>query len=106
MHELSQRTIQVTFDPTSAVISYQGNNTSGTFSAYIKKDTLEYEWEDTTLAFFLRTRRAISLEDDERQLEGIEPRKGLSTRQMSEILIQCIVVGPVGEPLEGVEGLF
>jgi hypothetical protein len=107
MHELSQQTMQVTFDPASAVISYQGNGSSGAFRPHLKQDTLEYGWENTTpsgvatLASALRKPRAIRFKDDEpHQLEDDDPQKAFSTKQMSEILIHCIVVGPVGEPLE------
>jgi|GEM_PF-3414207 hypothetical protein len=109
MHELRQQTMQVTFDPASAVISYQGNGSSGKFGPRVKKNALEYGWENTSpseLASALRNpRRAIRFENDEPKLEGDDPQKAFSTKQMSEILIHCIVVGPVREPLEAVEGL-
>ena len=88
MHELSKRTMQVTFNPASAVISYQGNSGIGAFRPRVEEDALEYRWENTTRCGVARPSRELRLGDD-------EPR--VSTKRMSEILIHCIVVEPVGE---------
>jgi hypothetical protein len=90
MHELSERTMQVTFDPASAVISYQGNSGKGVFRSRVKRDALEYGWENTTPCGIAKPRRAIRPEDD-------KPPMALSTKKMTEIIIHCIVVEPVRE---------
>ena len=97
MHELSGRTMQVTFDPASGVITYQGNSGKGEFRPRVEGDTLEYGWEywweTTTLPLFTSTKRAIALEDD----KPPKPPMAYSTERMSEIIIQCIVEEPVRE---------
>lgn len=87
-HELSERTMQVTFDPASAVVSYQGNSGKGAFSPRVEEDALEYGWEDTIPCGVAKPKRAIRLKDD-------EPPMALSTKEMSEIIIRCVVVEPV-----------
>jgi hypothetical protein len=90
MHELSGRTIQVTFDPVSAVVSYQGNSGKGAFRPRLQEDALEYEWENTTPCGVAKPKRAIRLEDD-------GPARVFTTSEMSEIIIHCSVVEPVRE---------
>ncbi len=89
-HELSERTMQVTFDPASAVVSYQGNSGKGAFRPRVGEDALEYGWENTTPCGVAKPRRAITLADD-------EPPRAFSTNEMSEIIIHCSVVEPVRE---------
>ena len=92
-----------------AFVKYLRERFEGPNIEVIEGDALEYGWENTSpseLASALRNpRRAIRFENDEPKLEGDDPQKAFSTKQMSEILIHCIVVGPVREPLEAVEGL-
>jgi hypothetical protein len=90
MHELSKRTMQVTFDPASAIISYQGDSGKGTFLPRIAENALEYEWENTTPCGVARPGRAIRLESD-------EPPRTFSTKEMSEIIVHCAVVEPFRE---------
>jgi hypothetical protein len=90
MHELNKRTMQVTFDPVSAVISYQGDSGKGAFRPRVEGDALEYGWENTTPSTpwgVARPRRAIAWEDD-------KPPRTFSTKEMSEIIVRCIVVEP------------
>jgi hypothetical protein len=90
MHELSRRTMQVTFDPASAVISYQGECGKGTFLPRIGENALAYEWEITTPCGVARPGRAIRLESD-------KPSRTFSTKEMSEIIVHCAVVEPFRE---------
>lgn len=89
-HELHDRTTQVTFDPTSAVISYEGNSGKGAFRPRVDENALEYEWENTTPCGVAKPKRAFRLKDD-------EPPMTFSTKEMSEIIIRCIVLEPVSE---------
>lgn len=89
--ELSKRTTQVTFDPASAVIAYEGKGGKGEFRPRVEEDALEYEWENTTPpSVFAKPRRAIRFEDDE------HPRAH-STKEMSEIIVRCAVLEPVSD---------
>ena len=87
-HELSERTMQITFDPASAVVSYQGNSGKGAFRPRVKEDALEYGWENTIPCGVAKPKRAFMLKDD-------EPPMAFSTKEMSEIIIRCVVVEPV-----------
>ncbi len=68
-HELHDRTTRVTFDPTSALISYDGNSGKGSFPPRVEGDALKYVWENTTPCGVARPKRKITLDED-------EPRRG------------------------------
>jgi hypothetical protein len=89
-HELHDRTTQITFQPTSAAISYEGASGKGMFRPRVEGDALEYGWENTTPCGVPKPTRAIRFEDD-------EPAMTFSTKEMSEIIVRCIVVEPVPE---------
>jgi len=89
-HELSERTMQVMFDPASAVVPYQGNSGKGAFRPRVQEDALEYGWENTIPCGVAKPKRAIAFEDD-------KPLMAFSTKEMSEIIIRCVVVEPVSD---------
>jgi hypothetical protein len=89
-HELHDRTTQITFQPTSAAISYEGASGKGMFRPRVEGDALEYGWENTIPCGVPKPKRAFRFEDD-------EPPMRFSTKEMSEIIIRCIVVEPVPE---------
>jgi hypothetical protein len=89
-HELSGRSIQIIFEPASAVFSYEGNNGKGAFRPRVEGDALEYGWENTTPCGVAKPKRMIRLDDD-------EPPMTFSTNRMSEIIIRCVVLEPVPE---------
>ena len=89
-HELTERTMQVTFDQASAIVSYQGNSGRGAFRPRVKEGALEYGWENTVPCGVAKPKRAISLDDN-------EPPIAFSTKQISEIIIRCAVVEPVSD---------
>ena len=89
-HELSERMMQVIFDPASATVSYQGNSGKGAFRPRVEEDALEYGWENTIPCGVAKPKRAIRLEDDESPM-------AISMKEMSEIIIRCVVVTPVSD---------
>ena len=89
-HEVHDRTTRVIFDPASAVISYEGNGGSGAFRPRVEGDALEYGWENTIPCGVPKPKRAFRFED-------AEPPMTISIKEMSEIIIHCIVVEPVPE---------
>jgi|ERR1700675_689609 len=89
-HELNDRAIQITFDPASALISYQGKNGKGAFRPRVEGDALKYEWENTTPCGVPKPKRLFRVDND-------EPPMTLSTKQMSEIIVRCVVLEPVPE---------
>jgi len=89
-HELHDRTTQITYQPTSAAISYEGTSGKGMFRPRVEGDALEYGWENSTPCGVPKPKRAFRFEDD-------EPPMTFSTKKMSEIIIHCIVVEPVPE---------
>jgi hypothetical protein len=90
-HELNDRTVQITFEPASALISYQGKIGNGAFRPRIEGDALEYGWENTTPCDGVKPLRKFRLEEDE------TPAK-FSTKEMSEIIIRCVVLEPASKP--------
>lgn len=93
-HELNDRTVQITFEPASALISYQGKIGKGAFHARVEGDALEYGWENITRCDGVQPLRHFRLE------EGETPAS-FSTKEMSEIIIRCVVLAPVSEGLGG-----
>jgi hypothetical protein len=89
-HELDDRTVQITFKPASALVSYQGKIGKRAFHARVGGDALEYGWENITRCDGVKLLRKIRSEDG-------EPPMTFSTKEMSEIIIRCIVVEPVPE---------
>ena len=86
-HELRERNTQVTFDPTSAVISYQGGEGKGEFRPRIQGNALQYAWNEIARCDGIKPSRKIRLKEDETP----EP---FSTDRMSEIILRCVVVDP------------
>jgi hypothetical protein len=89
-HELNDRTIQITFEHASAVISYQGKIGKGAFLPRVDGDALEYGWENTTRCDGVKPLRKFGL-------DGGQPPKTFPTKDMSEIIIRCVVLEPVPE---------
>lgn len=89
-HELNDRTIQITFDPASAVISYQGKIGKGAFLPRVEGDDLEYGWDNTAPCDGIKALRKF-------RLKGDQPPMAFPTNEMSEIIIRCVVVEPVAE---------
>ena len=93
--DLNQIT-RVIFEPASAVISYKGEVGEGSFVPRVEGDALEYGWSDIMPCDGIKPSRKIKfiLEDDEPPME-------FPTKQMSEIIIRCVVM----EPASNLEGL-
>jgi len=89
-HELNDRTVQITFEPASAVISYQGKIGKGAFVPRVERDVLEYGWENTTRCDGTKILRKF-------RLEGDQPPLAFPTKRMSEIIIRCVVLEPISE---------
>lgn len=84
-HELTDCDVQVTFDPASSVISYEGNKSKGKFRPRVHGDALVYEWDETTPSPGAARRiRNISFDD--------ELPKPVPTERMSEIILRCVVM--------------
>src|ERR1700722_14203469 len=64
-HELNDRTIQITFELASAVISYQGKIGEGAFLPRVEGDALEYGWENTMPCDGVKPLRKIRVEGDQ-----------------------------------------
>jgi hypothetical protein len=92
-HELNGRITRVIFEPASAVISYKGEVGEGTFVPRVEGDALEYGWNSTMPCDGIRPSRAIKL-----RFEDGEPPMVFLTKQMSEIIIRCVVVEPISKP--------
>ncbi len=86
-NELNDRSIQIAFEPASAVISFKGNKGKGAFLPHVVEDALEYGWEDTSPCDAAKPLRRFRSADDERPT--------VTTKWMSEILIRCVVLEPV-----------
>jgi len=89
-HELNDRTVQITFEPASALISYQGKVGKGAFHARVEGDALEYGWEDIARCDGVKPLRAFRLGED-------ETPASFSTEEMIEIIIRCVVLAPLSE---------
>lgn len=89
-HELNDRTVQITFEPASALISYQGKIGKGAFHARVVGGALEYGWENITRCDGVKPLRKFRLEEDETPAT-------FSTKEMSEIIIRCVVLEPASK---------
>jgi hypothetical protein len=89
-HELNDRTVQIVFEPASALISYQGKIGKGAFHARIEGDALEYGWENITRCDGVQTLRKFRVEEDKTPAT-------FSTKEMSEIIIPCVVLEPASK---------
>jgi hypothetical protein len=63
LHELSKRKMDVTFNPSSAIISYQGASGNGRFLPRVEEDALKYHWDDTTPCGLAKPTRRITFEN-------------------------------------------
>ena len=84
-HELNDRTVRIVFEPASALVSYQGKIGRGAFHARVEGDTLEYGWENIARCDGVQPLRKFRLEEDPATF---------STKEMSEIIIPCVVLEP------------
>jgi hypothetical protein len=92
-NELSRRITRVIFEPASAAISYKGEVGEGRFVPRVEGDALEYGWNNSMPCDGIRPSRAIRV-----TLEDGEPPIVFLTKEMSEIIIRCVVVVPIPEP--------